>query len=153
MHLYNETYEIGFDAHKMESGNLNVFTIVEDEQLAVNATSSILGTRIGVRTGEETEYTLNFNYLKSENDLALLDKETENLIDIYEGTEYTFFAEPNSTITERFQIVEREKAPEIATGVDNTKNGVKVHKFIKDNQLYILKNGVLYNAMGVVVER
>lgn len=150
---YNAAYENGYDARKMNSGEFNIFAIEEDEHLAVDATNSIIGTHVGVRTGEATEYTFGFSRLNSENALALLDMEADQIIEINEGIEYTFFAEPNSTITDRFQIIEWDGAqiPGIATGVDNVDNVTKAHKFIKDNQLFILKNGVLYNATGVLV--
>jgi hypothetical protein len=104
-----------------------------------------------VRTGEETAYTFAFSHLNSENELALLDNETNEKIDINEGTEYTFFAEPNTVIPDRFRIVERANAPAITTDVENVSGEIKVHKFIKNDQMYILKNGVLYNATGAVV--
>lgn len=148
---YDNVYENGYDARKKNEGELNVFAVEGDDLLSVDATNSIIGTRVGVRTGEETAYTFAFSHLNSEKELALLDNETNEKIDINEGTEYTFFAEPNSVIAERFQIVERADAPAIATDVKNVENEVKAHKFIKDNQLYILKNGVLYTAMGAVV--
>jgi len=151
---YDAAYEDGYDARKIASETMDVFTIRDSEQLGVDATNSIVGTRVGVRTGEEMSYTLIFSHLQSKTYLALLDKETNETIDINEGTEYTFFAEPNSTITGRFMIVESANAPAIATGMESTSdssmNG-KATKFIKDNQLFILKNGVLYNAMGVMV--
>jgi len=148
---YSANYENGYDARKMYSGKVNIFTVAENEELSVDATNSIIGTRVGVRTGEETAYTLVFGRVSGENELALRDNETNEEVNIYEGTQYTFFAEPNSVITERFMIVERQDAPSITTGFENTENNAKVHKFIKDNQLYILKNGVLYNAMGAIV--
>lgn len=148
---YAAEYENGYDAPKMVEGAFNIFALADDKQLAVNATDNIIGTRIGVRTGDSILYVMEFSHLNTEDDLALLDSETGETIDIYEGTEYTFFAEPNSVITERFQIVERANAPAVATGTENAMNGVKAQKFIKDGQLYVLKNGVLYNAMGAVV--
>ena len=152
----NETaFENGYDARKMMSGNLNIFAIEGSDTLAVDATNSIVGTRIGVRTGEETAYTMSFSHLYCESELVLLDTEAEQALDITEGAQYTFFAEPNSVLTERFYIVERE-APAVTTGVepasDSSLKG-RAKKFIKDNQLYILKNGVLYNVMGTVVNQ
>ena len=47
-------------------------------------------------------------------------------------------------------IVERE-APMVITGNENIQSDVKVYKFVKDGQVYILKNGVLYDVMGAVV--
>ncbi|MBR1472719.1 MAG: hypothetical protein IJ602_00515 [Paludibacteraceae bacterium] len=148
---YDDMYESGYDARKMMSGDMDIYTINGEEQLSVNATNSIIGTRVGVRTGEETAYTLLFTHLNSETEIALLDSETGETTDINEGTEYTFFAAPETEITERFYIVERSNAPEIATDVDNVSGETKVQKFIKNGQMYILKNGVLYNATGAVV--
>lgn len=148
---YSANYENGYDAHKKMSCAFNIFTIEDENKLAVDATDNIIGTRLGIRTGETTEYTLYFTNLSSTNELALYDAETKEKIDINEGTEYTFYAEPNSEILTRFQIVERANAPAITTDVENVTNGENVHKFIKDNQLYILKNGVIYNAQGKVV--
>lgn len=148
---YSANYENGYDAHKKMSCAFNIFTIEDENKLAVDATDNIIGTRLGIRTGETTEYTLYFTNLSSTNELALYDAETKEKIDINEGTEYTFYAEPNSEILTRFQIVERANAPAITTDVENVTNGENVHKFIKDNQLFILKNGVIYNAQGKVV--
>lgn len=147
---YSATFENGFDAHKMMSGNLNIYSIEGTDSLAVDATNSLVGTRIGVRTSEETSYTIVFNRVNSEQELALLDQETSETIDITEGTHYSFFAEPNSVLSNRFRIIARTKA--ITTDLDKVEGDSKVHKFIKDNQLYILKNGVLYNVMGTIVQ-
>lgn len=149
---FDSIYEDGYDALKIASESMDIFTIREDEKLSVDATNSILGTRIGLRAGETITYTMSFSHMMSEHELQLFDVETNKLISIYDGLEYTFNVEPNTTITERFIILEREKAPEISTSIESaTSNGAKVHKFIKDNQLYILKNGVLYNATGARV--
>ena len=149
---YDKTYEAGYDAPKMNSGNFNIFAVEGDQQLAVDATNNMVGTHIGVRAGEETTYSMSFSHMKSEHELLFFDSETNEVIDIYDGLEYTFNVEPNTTITDRFIIMEREKTPEVTTAIENAAaNSVKVKKFIKDNQLYILKNGVLYNATGARV--
>lgn len=150
---FDAAYEEGYDARRISSEALDIFTIRENDQLSIDATNSLIGTHVGVRTGEETMYTFFFSHLNSEKELALLDWETEQITEITENAEYTFFAEPNSMITDRFEIIEWDGSnkPGIATGVENVENGTKVHKFIKDNQLFILKNGVLYNATGVLV--
>ena len=137
-------------------GTLNIFAVEGEDNLSVDATNSIKGTRIGVRTGEEMTYTLDFARVRTDRELLLFDNETNQIIDIYEGLEYTFNAEPDTIISDRFQILEREKEEpeviEVTTAIKNAeKQGVKVNKFIKDNQLYILKNGVLYNAVGARV--
>ena len=152
---YEKAYESGYDAPKMNSGAFNVFAVEGENRLAVDATNNMVGTYIGVRAGEDATYTLTFTHVLSGHELLLIDKETEQEIEIYEGLVYTFNVEPNSVITERFQLSERAKEPEIeiTTAAEQVKkSNTKVRKFIKDNQLYILKDGVLYNAVGVVVQ-
>ena len=152
---FDAEYENGYDAHKRMGDELNIFAVEDEAQLSVDATNSILGTRIGVRTGEETEYIISFSHLNSENPLALLDMETEQITEITEWTEYSFSAAPNTVITDRFMIIEGDGShmPTITTDVDEVESDVKVFKFIKDNQLFILKNGVLYNASGILVRK
>lgn len=152
---FDAEYENGYDARKRMGDELNIFAVEDDAQLSVDATNSILGTRIGVRTGEETEYIISFSHINSENPLALLDMETEQITEITEWTEYSFSAAPNTVITDRFMIIEGNGShmPTITTDVDEVESEVKVFKFIKDNQLFILKNGVLYNANGILVRK
>ena len=149
---FDYVYEDGFDAHKVMNGMLNVFAVEDEDYLAVNATNSIDGTHIGVRTGEEMTYTMTFSHINSEENWMLWDKEAGFKMLLSEDVEYTFNAAPNSEITERFQIIAAD-IPAIATGVDEVESEVHVQKFIKDNQLYILKDGVLYNASGAVVRK
>ncbi len=149
---YSKSYENGYDAAKKNSsGRSTIYAIEEERDMAVDATNSIIGTRIGVRTGSETTYTIRFSDLLGEG-YALYDAETGYTTDINDGTEYMFFAEPNAKITNRFMIVEHADSPSTPTGIDGAEYEIKVHKFIKDNQLFILKNGVLYTGTGARVE-
>ena len=61
---YSTSYENGFDARKIMSGENNIFTIEDEDILAADATSSIVGTRIGVRTGEQTMYDFRFSRIE-----------------------------------------------------------------------------------------
>ena len=150
---YDAAFENGYDAHKLMQGNLNIFTIEDEEALAVDATNRIAGTKIGVRTGAETAYTLTFGALSGEAEWSLFDAETKETIDIEEGMQYTFFAEPNSEIKDRFYITERNDAPAITTDLEEVNTGAASHKFIKDGRLFVMKNGLIYNTLGVVVSR
>ena len=150
---YDAAFENGYDAHKLMQGNLNIFTLEGEEALAVDATNHIAGTKIGVRTGEETAYTLTFGALSGETEWSLYDAETQATIDIEEGMQYTFFAEPNSEIRDRFYITERNDAPAITTDLEKVGDGAESRKFIKDGRLFVMKNGLIYNTLGVVVSR
>ena len=100
----------------------------------------------------ETAAALTFSKLQSERPLALHDAVLEQDIEIEEGSIYTFYAVPNSVITDRFTIVEAASSGSaITTNCDNLQTANNVHKFIKDGQLYVLRNGSLYNAQGLVV--
>ena len=153
---YDANYQNGYDARKMMNGELNIFAIEEENTyLAVDATHSLVNTRVGVRTGAETAYTFTFANLRTQEPIALMDNETEQIIPIAEGATYTFFATPNTIITNRFVIVANEDADGegVATNIQNTTIETKLHKFIKDNQLFILKDGILYNAQGQLVSK
>ena len=150
---YDAAFENGYDAHKLVSGNLNIFTLENEEVLAVDATNRIAGTKIGVRTGAETAYTLTFGAVSGETEWSLYDAETQETVDIEEGKQYTFFAEPNSEIRDRFYIAERNDSPAVTTDLEAVNTGAESHKFIKDGQLFVIKNGLIYNTLGVVVSR
>lgn len=150
---YDAAFENGYDAHKLMQGNLNIFTVEGDEALAVDATNRIVGTKIAVRTGAETAYTLTFGSVSGEAEWSLYDAETKETVDIEEGAQYTFFAEPNSEIRDRFYIAERNDSPAVTTDLETVNNGAESHKFIKDGQLFVIKNGLIYNTLGVVVSR
>ena len=153
---YEPDFQNGYDARKMMNGELNIFAVEEeDTYLAVDATHSLVNTRVGVRTGEETAYTFTFANLRTQDAIALLDNETEQIIPIVEGATYTFFATPNTMITNRFVIVANEDVDGegVATDIQNPIVGTKLHKFIEDNKLFILKDGILYNAQGQLVSK
>ncbi len=150
---YDAAFENGYDAHKLMQGNLNIFTLEGEEALAVDATNRIAGTKIGVRTGEETAYTLTFGALSGETEWSLFDAQAQETIAIEEGMQYTFFAEPNSEIRDRFYITERNDAPAITTDLENVVDGAESRKFIKDGRLFVIKNGMIYDMLGVVVSR
>lgn len=150
---YDAAFENGYDAHKLMQGNLNIFTLEGEEALAVDATNCIAGTKIGVRTGEETAYTLTFGALSGETEWSLFDAQAQETIAIEEGMQYTFFAEPNSEIRDRFYITERNDAPAITTDLENVVDGAESRKFIKDGRLFVIKNGMIYDMLGVVVSR
>lgn len=154
--VYDAAYEDGFDAYKLSSGGAEIFAIASnEEQLYVDATKSLIGTKIGVRTGEDAEYTMHFSHLNGRADLALYDNETYITTNIEEGTEYTFYAVPDSEITGRFSIIERDNSSKVTTGAesasDSSMKGEAV-KFIKDGHLFVLKGGVLYDATGLRVK-
>ena len=150
---FDATYENGLDARKMTSGEANIFAVEGEEQLAVDATSSLAGTQLGMRTGDTTAYVLLFSRLQSVQPLALEDAATGETIDIEEGTEYQFEAAPNTLITNRFRIVVRDESaqPGVSTDLESAETAPKARKVLRGGQIMIEKNGVRYSLMGSVV--
>ena len=153
---YNKKYENGYDAPKMMSDNPslpNIFAVEDDGQLAIDATSDIESTFIGVRTGAASNYTLYFSHVDCETEWMLLDIQTNKTTRIADGASYSFSATPDQLITNRFLIVEWDGKEGTATGTDEITIQNKIQKFIYNGQMYILKDGVLYDARGMVVRR
>lgn len=150
---FDATYENGLDARKMTSGEANIFAVEGEEQLAVDATSSLAGTQLGMRTGDTTAYVLLFSRLQSVQPLALEDAATGETIDIEEGTEYQFEAAPNTLITNRFRIVVRDESaqPGVSTDLEKTEMTPQARKVLRGGQIMIEKNGLRYSLMGHVV--
>ena len=96
-----------------------------------------------------------FTHVTTEQDLLLLDVEENQVTLIEEGASYEFAinAEKGSVISGRFQIIEAQNGgdPGTATGTEETTAEHTLQKFIYNNQMYILKDGVLYDARGLRV--
>lgn len=153
--VYSREYENGYDAPKKMSDDTTlpcVFAAEEDRQMSVDATSELAGTRIGVYTGAEEVFTFAFSHIRADEELVLIDHETEQTIDISEETEYTFLAAPYTTISERFELgVRNAGQSSVTTDCSEVNIENKVQKYIQNNQLFILKGGVRYNAQGMRV--
>lgn len=153
---YDKSYENGYDAPKMMSDDPalpNIFAVEDDGQFAIDATSDIEGTFIGVRTGAASNYTIYFSHVNAETEWMLLDIQTNKTTRIANEASYSFSAKANSLLTNRFVIVEWDGNAGTATGTEETTIQNKIQKFIYNDQLFILKDGVLYDARGMVVRR
>lgn len=153
---YDKSYENGYDAPKMMSDDPalpNIFAEEDDGQLAIDATSDMEGTFLGVRTGAATNYTMYFSHVDCETEWMLLDIERNEKTVITDGASYKFSAPAGQTINDRFLIVEYDGSVGVTTGTDEIKTESKIQKFIYNDQMYILKNGVLYDARGMLIRR
>ncbi len=144
-----ETANSDLNTYKMmnPSKSVNIYAVSENGNMANFAAEDINNTFIGFSTNGSTSYTLNFDAVNGE--YALRDMYTGQTVRIENGLEYVFEAMPNGTIENRFQIV---KAPKVTTGVDEVLNEVLCTKVIENGVLYIIKDGVKYNAQGVLVK-
>ena len=144
-----ETANSDLNTYKMmnPSKSVNIYAVSENGNMANFAAEDINNTFIGFTTNGSASYTLSFDAVNGE--YALRDMYTGNTVRIENGVEYAFEALPNGTMENRFQII---KAPKVVTGVDQVVDEVLCTKVVENGALYIIKDGVKYNAQGVLVK-
>ena len=149
---FDETFDNGWEAEYLPCDGRTATLYAETEigKMAVLATPELEGTQVGFAPGQETAYT--FTFAGGTGEYYLNDIKTQKSALIQEGNTYSFEYE-NGDVANRFYISRTAiDAPAVGTGIDNTQSAVKVQKFIYQNKLYILRNGVLYDATGKVVK-
>lgn len=156
--LEREDFSAGFD-NGWDGKNLNepgvapiLYALREDgTKDAVSAIPTYEGTVVGFRIGEDNNYTFSFNYDGEDiwylNDLK---EEKSTLIDA--ANTYSFVAEA-SDAEARF-IISAMPIQKLPTGIGNDANDgmVKVRKLIINDQLFIIRAGRMYNAVGSIVK-
>lgn len=159
--LEREDFSEGFD-NGWDGKNLNepgvapiIYALREDgTKDAVSAIPTYEGTVVGFRIGEDNNYTFSFNYDGEDiwylNDLK---EEKSTLIDA--ANTYSFVAEAGDAEA-RF-IISATPIQKLPTDIGNDANDandamVKVRKLIINDQLYIIRAGRMYNAVGSIVK-
>jgi hypothetical protein len=153
---YSSDYEIGADLEKMFGNGftLSTYSVTNGTNLAFNALSTYEAEQaipVGVRIPAEGEYTFSLNSRYAGANITRLD-----LID-YEAGEVTNLLQANYTFTaprgqndSRFAI-NVTKAPQISTDVESTEHGIQgtdIRKVIIDDKLFIIRDGLMYDATG-----
>lgn len=150
---FTKGHDDGWDGAKWDGSTISPTIWSQNEEggvESVTATPDMEGTIIGFRAGEDNEYTFYFEYDDMAEPLFLLDMDERMYVRILNDVTYTFTCADKG---EHNRFLLTRKAPGIATGCEPIDGGgPKAMKFIKDNKLYILLNGVLYDATGKVVE-
>ena len=150
---FTKGHDDGWDGAKWDGSTISPTIWSQNEEggvESVTATPDMEGTIIGFRAGEDNEYTFHFEYDDMAEPLFLLDMDERMYVRILNDVTYTFTCADKG---EHNRFLLTRKAPGIATGCEPIDGGgPKAMKFIKDNKLYILLNGVLYDATGKVVE-
>ena len=147
-------HDDGWDGEKWDGSTISPTIWSENAEggvEAVTATPDMEGTVIGFRAGEDDTYTIYFDYDDMAEALYLLDTDSKIYTRVLKDNTYTFTCADKG---EHNRFLLTRKAPQIATGCEQVggNDGVKAMKFIKDNKMYILLNGVLYDATGKVVK-
>ena len=150
---FSTGFDNGWDGDKWDGNESALYIYTKDNEGTENSVSAVPeleGTVIGFRAGEDEAYTLTFEYLNSDEPLYLYDTEQNTYTEIKTGITYRFFTSDKEK-HERFIIT--RKSPQIATGVDSTDSSQKgrAKKLLIEDKMYILLNGMLYDATGKIV--
>jgi hypothetical protein len=156
-------YDNGFDGDNIiASGQVNIYTHEPFGQMEVSCSNHIDSMLIGFTAGEDSIYTLTFGAVVGE-DMYLLDLQTDSLMHLSDGKQYSFAAQPNSANNTRFRLViiptssDSDQQPnegDVTTDVDNMAATTRL--WVNDNIVYVMeapKNSTLsiYSVNGMCV--
>jgi hypothetical protein len=148
---FSEEFDNGWEAEYMsgDGRSANLYAETAIGPMAVVAQPEYEGTVLGFAPGKETEYTFTFSGSNKEYYLNDLKEKKSTLISEDESYMFTF----EEGDTNRFYISKTPiNAPSVATGTENTGDGVKARKVLVNDKLYIILNGRVYSAEGVMVK-
>lgn len=156
---FTPAYEINADLEKM-TGTMSVYTIYNGYQLAYNALSPLNAMEeipLGYVVPTTGEYTFNLDERGDLDDIEhiyLLDHDSSITTDLMEDI-YTFTATEKKN-DHRFAIsviLKAEEEEETPTHLETLEwESDHPYKFIYQDKMYILRNGVIYDAMGKQVQ-
>ena len=154
---FTDEYEIGDDMTKMPNTNVSLYTITGGYELfanALNMQSAMAGIPVGYVAPEDGAYTFSVNDKKNSTwigNIWLTDFERNERVNLMEGSyEFETLAGTNKT---RFVLNIELRSPGTDTPtrteeVKEQEGSESTHKFIRQDKMYILHNGVIYDATG-----
>ena len=150
----SDDFVLSEDMYMTRNSNVvNIYSFAGDYDVAANVLS--LGNHVvpvGVAVKKAGTYKFSMPYEFS-GTVTLVDKFNNTRTNLA-FDEYEVYLEKGS-INDRFDMeINIHKVPTSIENVDgnNALNDGGVHKFIENDQMYILKNGTIYNAQGALVK-
>ena len=146
-----EGFDLNLDLTKMLNKGANIYSVVNGDQMAGNAIpkeESIIP--LGVVIAEAGDYTFAMPEGTSGTQVELIDYET-GISTPLAALDYTVNM-PAGSFDNRFAL--SIKPDKVTTGVDNLGDeatGDKAKKYLIDGALYLVKDGVMYDAQGKLV--
>ena len=146
-----EGFDLNLDLTKMLNKGANIYSVVNGDQMAGNAIpkeESIIP--LGVVIAEAGDYTFAMPEGTSGTQVELIDYET-GISTPLAAMDYTVNM-PAGSFDNRFAL--SIKPDKVTTGVDNLGDevtGDKAKKYLIDGTLYLVKDGVMYDAQGKLV--
>jgi hypothetical protein len=154
---FSAGFDNGWDGDKWDGNASSLYIYTKDSEGTENSVSAIPelnGTIIGFRAGEDDAYTMHFELQNSDDELYLLDLETNAYTRIQTGHEYMFTTSDKEK-NERF-IITRESGHTNPTAIDEIEGGKwnvdGVQKVIYKDHMYIIRGGRVFDARGAIVK-
>ena len=109
-------YDNGYDGKNINAqGQVNIYTNEPFGKMEVSCANDIDSMYIGLRTGNDTHYTLTFGAVAGDS-LYLQDLENDSIIPIFDDEQYHFTAQPNTVNNSRFLLLSHPRfAPNTST--------------------------------------
>ncbi|MBR4704261.1 MAG: InlB B-repeat-containing protein [Paludibacteraceae bacterium] len=151
---FTRGYDSGWDGEAWGGGTLSpmVYVTGEGREDAVSAIPEFEGTVIAFKAGEDSEYRFEFVYSEDAEPLYLFDTENNTYTQIMTGNAY-YFTTSDKSPHSRFILT--RKNPQVATGVEPTSDSSlkgRAKKLLIEDKMFIMVNGMLYDATGKVVK-
>ena len=154
----NTGFVVGEDMPEELGGTSSkAYTIAAENKLAYNGLPSTAAEQyipVGYRAEAAGTYSIAYKpdeYTTYIEHIQLIDYATGEVTDLLDGT-YEFSTE-QGVFDERFALNVEFGRRNIPTGTEETNiNGDKPVKFIRDDKMYIMRNGVIYDATGKKVD-
>ena len=151
---FTRGYDSGWDGEAWGGNDAAPYSCVSGENRwdAVSAIPDFEGTVVGFQAGEDHEYIIDFEYSEENEPLYLLDTDNNTYTQVVTGNAYQFTTD-DKDYHDRFIFT--RKGPQIATGIEPTSDSSlkgRARKLLIEDKMYILLNGMLYDATGKVVK-
>ena len=115
----SDAYDDGWDAIKfMNDRSINFYSTIGSDDYTEVATDNIVGKTLTLKTRSAINYTLSFAFVSGKR-FAIKDNLTGDVTEISESNTYSFTAQPDATLTDRFEIVDIET---VVTAVENVES-------------------------------
>lgn len=150
-----EGFDNGWDGEKIYSDNLNVPVIYVENAAGdwqISTQPVLAGTQFGFYRGEDDVYTIRFDYVGDET-LYFYDAVADTYTEVKTGNTYSFISTTDG-LERRFALTNfNPYVKPTPTDIDNTDaHSVRmVRKFVLNDHVYILIDGVLYDVVGKMV--
>jgi hypothetical protein len=109
---FSAAFDNGYDANQPDANVPGIYAVAGEARYATIATDNLDELVLGIITGAATDYTMTFANVNGR-ELKLYDAVTGTETVIADGATYSFTAEANTRIDDRFVINRAVVAPEI----------------------------------------